>query len=160
MKLALRIMAIVLTFAACVAAGLAYPFITRWHDLETAIWQRKHFVWGLLLVPIVLFTSTLLQDWLRPHLEPQEWDRFWREIVPQRQPKLASWLRQMGWEAPPLTQGLARASEMANHYVQVVLTGVATVALDLTIVLMMLCSRSPRACRSSPTATLSTLSIT
>lgn len=69
MKLALRIFLILLAFAAFVAAGAAYPFLTRWHDLETAIWQRKHFVWGLLLVPIVLFTSTLLQDWMRPHVK-------------------------------------------------------------------------------------------
>jgi predicted PurR-regulated permease PerM len=77
-------------------------------------------------------------DWLRPHLEAREWDRFWREVVPQRSPKLANLLRQIGWEAPPLTAGLARASEVANHYVQVLLTGVATVVLDLVIFLMML----------------------
>lgn len=69
MKLALRILAILGAFALFVAAGLAYPYTTRWHELETAIWQRKHFVWGLLLVPVVLFTSTLLQDWLRPSLK-------------------------------------------------------------------------------------------
>jgi predicted PurR-regulated permease PerM len=98
----------------------------------------------VILIPVLLYGALIFQqavaflDWLRPHLEPQEWDRFWREVVPQRQPKLANWLKQMGWEAPPLTQGIARASEMANHYVQVVLTGVATVALDLVIFLMML----------------------
>jgi predicted PurR-regulated permease PerM len=47
-------------------------------------------------------------------------------------------MRQSGWKAPPLTAGLARASEVANHYLQVVLTGVAAVALDLVIFLMML----------------------
>ncbi len=98
----------------------------------------------VILVPILLYGALIFQqavaflDWLRPHLEPREWDRFWREVVPQRSPKLANWLRQIGWEAPPLTAGLARASEVANHYVQVVLTGVAAVALDLTVFLMML----------------------
>jgi predicted PurR-regulated permease PerM len=98
----------------------------------------------VILVPVFLYGALIFQqavaflDWLRPHLEAREWDRFWREVVPQRSPKLASLLRQMGWEAPPLTAGLARASEVANHYVQVVVTGVATVALDLVIFLMML----------------------
>jgi predicted PurR-regulated permease PerM len=98
----------------------------------------------VILVPVFLYGALIFQqavaflDWLRPHLEPREWDRFWREVVPQRQPKLANWLKQIGWEAPPLTQGLARLSEVANYYVQVLLTGVATVALDLTIFLMML----------------------
>ena len=98
----------------------------------------------VILVPVFLYGALIFQqavaflDWLRPHLEAREWDRFWREVVPQRSPKLANWLRQIGWEAPPLTAGLARASEVANHYVQVLLTGVATVVLDLVIFLMML----------------------
>ncbi len=98
----------------------------------------------VILVPILLYGALIFQqavaflDWLRPHLEAREWDRFWREVVPQRSPKLANWLRQIGWEAPPLTAGLARASEVVNHYVQVLLTGVATVALDLVVFLMML----------------------
>jgi predicted PurR-regulated permease PerM len=98
----------------------------------------------VLLIPVLLYGALIFQqavaflDWLRPHLEPREWDRFWREVLPQRSPKIANGLKQIGWQAPPLTQGLARASEVANHYVQVVLTGVATVALDLVIFLMML----------------------
>jgi predicted PurR-regulated permease PerM len=98
----------------------------------------------VILIPVLLYGALIFQqavaflDWLRPHLEPREWDRFWREILPQRSPKIANVLRQIGWEAPPLTQGLARASEVANHYVQVLLTGVATVLLDLVIFLMML----------------------
>jgi len=98
----------------------------------------------VILVPVFLYGALIFQqvvaflDWLRPHLEPREWDRFWRDVVPQRSPTLAKWLKQIGWEAPPLTQGLARASEVANHYVQVVVTGVATVILDLVIFLMML----------------------
>lgn len=98
----------------------------------------------VILFPVLLYGTLIFQqavaflDWLRPHLEAREWDRLWHEVVPQRSPKVANWLKQIGWEAPPLTQGLARASEVANHYVQVVVTGVATVALDLTIFLMML----------------------
>ena len=61
----------------------------------------------VILIPVLLYGALIFQqavaflDWLRPHLEPQEWDRFWREVVPQQQPKLARWLKQMGWEAPP-----------------------------------------------------------
>ena len=58
----------------------------------------------VILIPVILYGTLIFQqavaflDWLQPHLEPREWDRFWREIVPQRQPKLANWLKQMGWE--------------------------------------------------------------
>src|ERR1044071_8466692 len=78
----------------------------------------------VILIPVMLYGALIFQqavaflDWLRPKLE--------------------HWLKQVGWDAPPLTQGLARASEVANHYVQVVLTGVAAVALDLVIFLLML----------------------
>jgi predicted PurR-regulated permease PerM len=98
----------------------------------------------VILIPVCVYGALIGQqaqaflEWLRPHLEPHEWDRFWRETVPARSPTIASWLRQTGWEAPPLTAGLARASAAANHYVQVLLTGVAAVALDLVIFLMML----------------------
>ena len=98
----------------------------------------------VILIPVLLYGALIFQqavsflDWLRPHLEAREWDRFWREVVPQRSPRVANWLRQIGWEAPPLTAGLARVSEVANYYVQLLLAGVAAVALDLTIFLMML----------------------
>jgi predicted PurR-regulated permease PerM len=98
----------------------------------------------LILVPVLVYGVLIGQqalsflEWLRPHLEPHEWDRFWREVLPARSPKVATWLRQLGWEAPPLTASLGRAIGEANHYVQVVLAGAAAVLLDLTIFLMML----------------------
>ena len=98
----------------------------------------------VILLPVLTYGVLIEQqvvaflDWLRPHLQPQEWDRFWREVLPARSPQLARWLRQLGWEAPPLTAGIARASEVANHYVQVVLAGAAAVLLDLIVFLMML----------------------
>jgi predicted PurR-regulated permease PerM len=101
-------------------------------------------VTALILLPVLTYGVLIFQqavaflDWLRPHLEPKEWDRFWREYLPAKSPQIAYWLRQSGWQAPPLTAGLARASEVANHYLQVVLAGVAAVALDLVIFLMML----------------------
>jgi predicted PurR-regulated permease PerM len=98
----------------------------------------------VILIPVSLYGVLIGQqaqgflEWLRPHLEPHEWDRFWREVIPERSPKIAALMRQFGWEAPPLTAGIARASAAANHYVQLFLTGVAAVALDLVIFLMML----------------------
>lgn len=69
MKKALRVLGILLGFAAVVALGAAYPLVTRGHDLTHAIWQRPYFLIALVLVPIALFTGTLLQGWLRPHLK-------------------------------------------------------------------------------------------
>ncbi len=68
MKVALRLFGILLGFVACLAAGAAYPYLTRGHDLETAIWQRKYFAIALVLVPVVLLIGTLLQDAWRPHV--------------------------------------------------------------------------------------------
>ena len=139
-----------LTFA--VAASVALMLSRLQASLERRLGGREGLAAALLvlfctvvlLIPISLYGVLIGQqaqgflEWLRPHLEPHEWDRFWREVIPQRSPKIAALLQQFGWEAPPLTAGLARASAAANHYVQVFLTGVAAVALDLVIFLMML----------------------
>jgi len=77
-------------------------------------------------------------DWLGPRLEPGQWDQFWRVTLPARSPKVAHWLREIGWQAPPLTAGMTRVAATANHYVQVVLAGAAAVLLDLLVFLMML----------------------
>src|SRR5204863_7274940 len=56
----------------------------------------------LILVPVFTYGVLIGQealsflDWLRPHLEAQEWDRFWREVLPRRSPWLAAWLHQVG----------------------------------------------------------------
>ncbi len=68
MKIALRIVGIVLAFLAFLAAGLAYPLWTHYHELKTALWERESFKWGLLIVPFVLLGATLWQDMRRPHV--------------------------------------------------------------------------------------------
>lgn len=68
MKIALRVLGILVVFALIVGLGAIYPYYERAHDLETAIWQRKYFMYALPLVPLVLFGSTLLHDLFRPHL--------------------------------------------------------------------------------------------
>src|SRR6476646_2253072 len=75
--------------------------------LVTVLILMPVFVYGILIGEQV--TSFL--DWLRPHFEAQEWDRFWHEVLPRRSPAIAHWLHQLGWQAPPFTAGLARASE-------------------------------------------------
>jgi predicted PurR-regulated permease PerM len=98
----------------------------------------------VILLPLVVYGMLIGQqavaflDWLRPHLEPQEWDRFWRETIPGRSPSLARFLRQIGWQAPALSAGIARVTGAANQYFQVVLAGTAALLLDLVIFLMML----------------------
>ena len=68
-KKILRIVLIIVGFVAVVVAAAIYPFATRGHDLEHAILQRPYFLFGLCVVPVALFTGTLLQGWLRPHLK-------------------------------------------------------------------------------------------
>jgi predicted PurR-regulated permease PerM len=98
----------------------------------------------VILLPLVVYGLLIEQqamaflEWLRPHLEPQEWDRFWRETLPARSPQLAHWLHEVGWKAPPVSAGIARLTGAANQYFQVVLAGAAAVLLDLVIFLMML----------------------
>jgi predicted PurR-regulated permease PerM len=98
----------------------------------------------VLLVPLVVYGVLIEQqaisflDWLRPHLEPQDWDRFWRETLPTRSPQIAHWLQAAGWKAPPLQTGIARLTGAAQTYVQVVIAGAAAMLLDLVIFLMML----------------------
>jgi predicted PurR-regulated permease PerM len=105
-----------LTFTVA-ASGGAHALVRSQGALSRRLGNRDGLAAALLvlaatfviLIPVILYGTLIFQqacrflDWLRPHLEPKEWDRFWREIVPQRQPKLANWLKQMGWEAPPLT---------------------------------------------------------
>ena len=98
----------------------------------------------VILLPLVMYGVLIGQqavaflDWLRPHLEPLEWDRFWREVLPARSPSLAHFLRLIGWHAPPLSAGIARVTGAANQYFQIVLAGTAAVVLDLLVFLMML----------------------
>src|ERR1051325_12211797 len=68
------------------------------------------FVYGVLIGEQV----TAFLDWLRPHLEAHEWDRFWHEVLPQRSPAVARWMHQLGWEVPLLTASLAHSSEVVN----------------------------------------------
>ncbi len=69
MKLALRVLGILVAFIVVVGLAALYPYLTRGHDLETAIWQQRSFAWLLPLSLVVLFVSTLIQDFFRPHVQ-------------------------------------------------------------------------------------------
>jgi predicted PurR-regulated permease PerM len=140
----------VLTFA--VAASVALMLAGAQRSLTRRLGERSGLAAAVLvllctvviLIPVVTYGVLIgkevvaFVEWLGPHLEPQAWDRFWRETLPGRSPRLGEWLRQVGWDAPPLTAGLARATAAVNRYIQVVLAGAAAVLLDLVVFLMML----------------------
>ena len=100
----------------------------------------------IILVPVLSYGTLITRqalafvDWLRPQLQPEAIDRFWQVTLPTRFPLLASWIRQASGEAamPATSTVLPRIAAEANHYLQVVLAGVATAIFDVTIFLMML----------------------
>ncbi len=97
----------------------------------------------VILVPVLSYGLLIgqqalsLLEWVRPSLEPREWERLWREVMPARAPRLAHWMQELGWQVPPLTAWMERAASTANHYVQVFLAGAMAVLLDMVIFLMM-----------------------
>lgn len=97
----------------------------------------------VILVPVLTYGVLISQqalgliEWLRPHLEPQAWETFWRATVPAQAPRVAKWMRDLGWQVPDLSASIAGLASQANHYIQVFLTGAAAVLLDLLIFLMM-----------------------
>ena len=87
----------------------------------------------MILVPVLSYGTLIAQqavaffDWLRPQLEPAAIEKLWRETLPQRYPLLVAWVASSGGTAPPPRPRAWPARRGgANHYVQVVLTGLAT----------------------------------
>ena len=100
----------------------------------------------VILVPVLTYVVLISQqalefiDWMRPHLQPQEFARFWHDTLPQRYPQVMAWVRELsggeGMTAASSTlQGLLG---LANAGVQTILARVAEALLDLVIFLMML----------------------
>ena len=100
----------------------------------------------MILVPILSYGTLITRqaaaffDWLHPQLEPEAIERFWQVTLPSRYPLLAAWIRQAGGGTamPATSTVLPRIAAEANHYLQIVLAGVATALFDVTIFLMML----------------------
>lgn len=103
-------------------------------------------VTALLLVPVLSYGALIARqalaffDWLRPQLEPEALERFWQQTLPAQYPLLAAWIKKAsGGTAMPTTSTLLpRVAAEANHYLQVVVAGLATALFDATIFLMML----------------------
>ena len=142
----------ILTFA--VAGSVALMLAPAQARLTRSMGGRRTLAAALLvlivtvviLVPVLSYGALIARqalaffDWLRPQLEPEALDRFWQQTLPMRYPLLAAWIRKAsGGTAMPATSTiLPRVAEEANHYLQVVLAGLASAVFDVTLFLMML----------------------
>lgn len=100
----------------------------------------------MILVPVLSYGTLITRqaigffEWLRPQLEPEALERFWQQKLPADYPLLASWIKKAsgGTGMPAISTILPRVAAEANHYLQVVLAGLATAVIDATLFLMML----------------------
>ena len=99
----------------------------------------------IILVPVLSYGTLITRqalafiDWLRPQLQPEAIDQFWQVTLPSRFPWLEPWIRQVGGtEGNASGAVLPRIAGEANHYLQLVLGGLASALFDVTIFLMML----------------------
>jgi len=100
----------------------------------------------IILVPVLSYGTMITRqavaffEWLRPQMEPDAIERFWQVTLPSRYPLLAAWVRQAsgGTAMPASSTVLPRIAAEANHYLQLILGGLASAVFDVTIFLMML----------------------
>jgi len=100
----------------------------------------------IILVPVLSYGTLITRqavafvEWLRPQLQPDAVDRFWQVTLPARYPELAAWIRQASGGTAMPTSGtvLPRVAAEVNHYLQVILGGIASALFDVTLFLMML----------------------
>ena len=99
------------------------------------------------LLPLLTYTTLLVQQasdavaWLRPRLEPAEIERLWSDTLPRRYPLTMAWIRQLTGGASAmsfLSATVSRISSVANHMVQVTLTALAGIFVDLGLFVLML----------------------
>ena len=87
-----------------------------------------------LLLPALSYATIIAQqatgavDFLRPHLEPAAFDRFWRETPPSRYPLLMAWVRRATGGTAISTASAAPVglTASANHLAQSFLAGSPT----------------------------------
>ena len=98
-----------------------------------------------ILVPVVASLAVLGQRalaffaWLEPHLQPAELERFWRETLPARLPRLQSWTNRFeGQLAPLLANSLNQVVATATAALQQAVAGFAIAAFDLALFLLLL----------------------
>jgi len=136
-----------------VAASVAVLLAPAHRRLARAFGERESLAAGLLvlvttiviLVPVVVSLHLLARqallffDWIRPHLQPAELERFFKQTLIERLPLLRDWLgREESRLAPLLSGALAQIASMAQGLVQGTLTGLTSVLFDLVLFLLML----------------------
>ena len=99
----------------------------------------------LILVPIVTSLYLLAGqalvffDWVRPHLQPAELERFWGETFAARFPMLRAWMERGESRLAPIVSGaLGQLAGAANNLLQGVLAGFTHALFDLLLFLAML----------------------
>ncbi len=100
----------------------------------------------IILVPVLSYGALITRqavafvDWIGPQREPETLERFWTVTLPAQYPWLAKWIRQAsgGTAMPAASTVLPRIAAEANHYLQVILAGLAEAVFDVTLFLMML----------------------
>jgi predicted PurR-regulated permease PerM len=99
----------------------------------------------LILVPVVTSLYLLAGqalvffDWVRPHLQPAELERFWGETLAARFPMLRAWMERGESRLAPIVSGaLGQLAGAANNLLQGVLAGFTHALFDLLLFLAML----------------------
>jgi predicted PurR-regulated permease PerM len=99
------------------------------------------------LLPMMTYAGLLVQQaadvvaWLKPRLQPSEIERLWSETLPRRYPLTMAWVRQLtggGTAMSILSAAMERFSSGANHMLQVAVTALAGMFLDLGLFVLML----------------------
>ncbi|PYQ19495.1 MAG: hypothetical protein DMF79_12470 [Acidobacteria bacterium] len=99
----------------------------------------------VILVPVVVSLHLLARqalvffEWIRPHLQPADLERLWRQSVLERLPVVRDWLgREESRLAPLLSGSLGQIAGMAQGLVQGALTGLTHALFELVLFLLML----------------------
>lgn len=140
-----------LSFA--VAASVALLLAPLQRRLTKALRQRPTLAAAILvLVTMVAILAPVLSSlailgdqarsflaWLKPHLQPQELERLWRETLPQRFPWLGEWVEHGQAQLMPFVSGaLSQLASAANALVQGLVAGLTSAVLELLLFLLLL----------------------
>ncbi|HET8645324.1 MAG TPA: AI-2E family transporter, partial [Vicinamibacteria bacterium] len=99
------------------------------------------------LLPLLTYTTLLIQqaadvvEWLKPRLAPIEVEKLWSITLPKRYPLLMAWVRQLtggGTGMASISAAMGRFASGANQVVQVAVTSMAGVFIDLGLFVLML----------------------
>jgi predicted PurR-regulated permease PerM len=136
-----------------VAASVALLLVPAQRRLSRAMGERHSAAAALLvllttvviLLPVVSSLYLLARqalvffEWVGPHLQPGELERWWVETLPRRFPGLREWVARGNLPFAPLVSSvLGQVAGMANTLLQGTLTGFTRAVFDLFLFLVML----------------------